>query len=134
MKISFSKSLKKIFLENFLLRWTGNILGLFLATYFIPGISFPQKAFWVLVLAGFVFSLINIIIKPLLVLFSISAIIFTFGLFMFIINAFLLYFVSFLIPYFQIENFSSAFLGALIISGVNFLISSFIEDFQMKFL
>lgn len=134
MKISFSKPIRRIFWENFLIRWTGNILGLLLASAVVPGVVFPQNAFWVVVWAGFVFSLVNIFIKPLLVLFSISAIIFSFGFFMFFINAFLLYLVSFLVPYFQVESFASAFLGALIISAINFLISFLVEDFKMEVL
>jgi putative membrane protein len=49
----------------------------------------------------------------------------TLGLFMFVINALLLYFVGFLLnPYFKVDTFGSAFLGALIISIVSVVLNS----------
>lgn len=134
MKIYFSKSIKKIFWDNFLIRWVGNILGLYLANFAVEGIYLPKEAFWVFVLAGFVFAVFNIFLKPALMLFSISAIIFTFGLFTFVINGFLLYLVSLVVPYFKIENFLAAILAAIIISVVNFVMSIIFDDFKMEVL
>jgi len=134
MKISFSKSLKKIFWENFLLRWTGNILGLYLANLAVEGIYLPKESFWVFVWAGFVFAIFNIFLKPVLMLFSLSAIIFSFGLFTFVINGFLLYLVALVVPYFKIESFLAAILAAFIISIVNFVISLIFDDFTMEVL
>ncbi|HEU4679522.1 MAG TPA: phage holin family protein, partial [Terrimicrobiaceae bacterium] len=52
-------------------------------------------------------------------------IIITMGLFIFVINALLLLLVSKIIPAFQVSGFWSAFFGAIIISMVSWILSSF---------
>lgn len=116
------------------MRWTGNILGLYLANLAVEGIYLPKESFWVFVWAGFVFAIFNIFLKPVLMLFSLSAIIFSFGLFTFVINGFLLYLVALVVPYFKIESFLAAILAAFIISIVNFVISLIFDDFTMEVL
>jgi putative membrane protein len=52
-------------------------------------------------------------------------IIVTMGLFIFVINALLLMLVSKIVPAFQVSGFWSAFFGAIVISLVSWLLSSF---------
>jgi len=118
--------------ERFLFSWTANILGLLVAAYLLPGISFPKNQWWVLVLAALVFALFNLFLKPLFILLAIPTIILTLGLFMLVINGALLYLVSFVVPEFYIASFWSAMGGAFIVSIVNFLIHLVFEDFKIK--
>jgi putative membrane protein len=104
-----------------------NALAIYAAVRFIDGISMeinmPN-----LLLSGALLGVVNVLIKPVLVLFSLPFIILTFGLFTLIINISLLFFVSFLLPSFAIEGFWAAFWGVVIISLVNYLLSYFIEE------
>ena len=66
-----------------------------------------------------VVGILNAFIRPILMLLALPLLIFTLGLFMLVINAFMLIFVSWLMrPYFQVDTFWSALLGALVISIV----------------
>lgn len=88
---------------------------------FIPGIAVSDiyAALWVsLVLAG-----INLLIKPLISLLTMPLSIITLGLFGLVVNGALLYFVPAVVSGFAIDTFLAAFLGALVISLVNWLIS-----------
>jgi len=112
--------------EKFILSWTINIIGLFLAAFLVSGISYPPKQWWVIVIAALVFGLINILIKPVILFLAIPTLLITFGLFYFVINALMLWLVTIFVPGFEIASFWSALGGALVISGVNFLINSFL--------
>ncbi len=129
-KIFFAN--KKNRIESFLVRWTANILGLLAAVYLVPGISFPKEKWWILVLAALVFSIINILIKPVILILSIPTIIITFGLFYFIINGLMLYLVTILVPLFEISGFLAAFWGAIIVSLVNLLIHIFTTSSNVR--
>jgi putative membrane protein len=104
-----------------------NALAIFAAVHFIEGIKMEINLANLLT-AGFLLGLVNVLIKPVLVLFSLPFIILTFGFFTVIINISLLFLVSFLLPSFAIEGFWAAFWGVIIISLVNYLLSYFIED------
>ena len=73
-----------------------------------------------LVIASLLLGILNAFVRPILILLALPLLIFTLGLFTLVINALLLYFVGVLMgPYFQVDSFGFAFLGALIISVVS---------------
>ncbi len=134
-KFSFQSKLlpPQNFGYHFLTRWTANILGLFLASYLLPGISFPQNQWWVLVLAALVFGIINLLLKPILILLTCQMILLTLGLFIIIVNGALLYLTTLVVPQFEIVDFGSAILGALIVSIVNLFVYWFLGEFSFEF-
>ena len=71
-----------------------------------------------------IMALINIFIKPLLVLITLPIILLTLGLFIFVINALLLLLLGRIAPGFEVDGFLSAFLGSVVISFLGALISS----------
>ena len=87
------------------------ILGI---PYILPG--FSVDSFMTALLVASLIGLINITLRPLIILFTLPMTILTFGIFVFFINAFLLWLVAYLIKGFEVEGFFSAFLGALLIS------------------
>ncbi len=96
-------------------------LAVFLATSIVPGIearSFPAGLAAVLVL-----TLLNIVLRPLLYLFSLPLILVSLGLFMVVINALLLQLTAFLVKGFVVSGFWSSVLGAVVISGVTTLLT-----------
>jgi len=72
-----------------------------------------------LLLATFVLGILNAFVRPILRLIALPLLILTLGLFTFVINALLLCFLSVLLPFFHVDRFIYAFLGAIIISVIS---------------
>jgi len=103
----------KIFLRDMLILF----LGVLCANWMMSSIQVESTS--TLVLVALVLALLNVIIKPILVLFTLPFVILTFGLGILLINAVLLYLAGQLVPGFTVPGFGPALLGALIISAVN---------------
>lgn len=111
-------------MKKFLQSWVVNTLAVLVAVYVIPGIRFKGDSLWTPFVTSLVLGILNAFIRPILMLFALPLLILTLGLFRLVINALLLYFVGFLLwQYFEVDNFWSAFLGALIISVVSLLLN-----------
>ena len=100
-------------------------LGVLAATYLLDSIEVESTV--TLIVVALVLTLLNLIVKPLLVLFTLPFVIFTFGLGILLINAVILYLVGSLIPGFFVPTFGTAFLGALIISLVSIIVNMFLS-------
>lgn len=96
--------------------WFFLIIGILIAAHTSPNIHYKHNSD--LFLAVLVLSFLNLIIKPILMLFAMPFIILSLGLGIWIINAFLLLMTSHWIPGFTVDTFSSALWGSLIISLV----------------
>ena len=92
-------------------------LTLLVGDYLMDSIYFDQP--WVAIVTAVVLALLNLFLKPLLVLLTIPATILTLGLFLLVINAAILMIAGQLVPGFHIATFWSAVLLALFISLVN---------------
>jgi len=106
-----------------LVRWLILAFGVMLATKLVPGIHCDDGG--TLVAVVLLLSFFNVILKPLLVLFTLPFIILTMGLGMIVINALLFLFVGRLVDGFHVGGFWSAVGGALVVSATNWLVSSF---------
>jgi putative membrane protein len=111
---------------RFLLRLLLNGVAVFVAAQLIPGIgvSGPGAA----LVAGIVLGLVNAVIRPLLILFTLPLTFLTLGLFIFVVNAICLALAAWLVPGFTISGFGAAFLGALLISIVSWLLNTLLVD------
>jgi putative membrane protein len=107
----------------FVIRWLVTTVAVLVAAHLIPGISY--EGWGTLLGASLLLGIINAFVRPILLLLSLPWIIITMGLFIFVINALLLMLVSKIIPAFQVGGFWSAFFGAIVISIVSWLLSSF---------
>lgn len=106
---------------NMLLKWVAFALIIMFIGWLIPGIEIA--GFKTALLVTVVITLINIFLKPLLVLITLPINLITLGLFSFIINALLLMLTAYLTPGFEINNFWSAFLGSLLLSILSALLN-----------
>lgn len=95
-------------------------VAVFLVSNFLPGIKI--KNFMTAVIVAVVYSIINFLTGWLLVLLTLPFIIITFGLFKFVINAFLLWLTDKITEDFEIENVSTTFVAAFLITMVDLLI------------
>ena len=96
-----------------------------LAAFTSSGIDFDSGT--TLILVVFLLSLFNLILKPLLVLFTLPFIIFTLGFGLWIINALLLLLVSELVPGFYVDSFLSALWGSLVVSMTSLITNIFLS-------
>jgi putative membrane protein len=106
---------------NLLVRWVVLALGVALSTKIVPGISYDSGT--TLLVVVLVLSLLNVVVKPLLLLFTLPFIVLTLGLGIWLVNALLLYFVGRLVDGFHVDGFVAALLGALIISLTNLIMN-----------
>ena len=78
------------------------------------------------VLTGLIFSVINSILKPIIIILSLPAILLTLGLFTLIINGFMVYLAIVLAPNVSI-TFGDAIIAGIILSLVNYIVSSVVD-------
>jgi putative membrane protein len=83
--------------------------------------------FWVLFLAGLVFTTVNIFIRPIVILLAIPALILTLGLALILVNTFMLYLTDWIVPSFETGSFWSTLGAALIVSIVNLIIDAVLK-------
>ncbi len=106
---------------NILLRWLLNAGLLLLLTRFLPGIT--VDGWYAALIAALILGLINAVIRPLIVLLTLPINILSLGLFTFVINALLFWFAASVVDGFAVSGFTSAFLGALIMTIFGFLVN-----------
>ena len=112
------------FLLRFIVRWFVCSLGLWMAARFLGGSISYDNSLVVIVVAGALLAIINIIIKPILVILSLPAILFTLGLFLVVINGLTVFLVSALYPSLHITNFWAAIFAGIVIGLVNYLVTA----------
>lgn len=89
-------------------------LVLLIVAEFIPGIT--VDGFYPALVAAVVLGLLNLFVRPILVILTFPITIVTLGLFMFVINAALFWFAATFIDGFAVATFLHALLGSLIVS------------------
>ena len=99
-------------------------LGIWLATYLVPGVSAVSTA--ALIWAAIALGLINAFVRPVLVLLTLPFTILTLGLFLLLLNAGMLNLASWFVDGFNVVGFWSAVFGAIVVSLVSGLCSHFI--------
>ena len=109
-------------LLRLLFAWLSNIVALFVAAWIVPGMGYGDD-FWVLFLAALVFTIVNWIVRPLVILLALPAVVLTLGLALILINTFMLYLTDWIVPSFETGSFWSTLLAAIIVSLVNLLLS-----------
>src|SRR5829696_2808364 len=118
-----------------LIRLLINAAALWVAVRLVPGVSFNGDSRLLLVVA-LMFGVLNACLKPILLILTLPFLLITLGLFTFVLNAFLLWTTSALSGAmglgFHVEGFKSAFLGALVVSGVSIVLSMFVSQSKPK--
>ncbi|MEL7039221.1 MAG: phage holin family protein [Cyanobacteria bacterium J06592_8] len=106
---------------NFFLTWLLAAISLGITAFLVPGLTITS---WqAAVVAVVVMGLVNAIVKPILILFTLPLTLLTLGLFLLVINAISLSLVGYLTPGFTVGGFFPALLGSIVLS----LVSSFID-------
>jgi putative membrane protein len=114
---------------NLIVRLLINAAALWVATRVVDGISYTGE--WPLLFAvAVVFGVLNVVVRPILILLSLPALIVTLGLFLVVVNAILLLLTSTISDAldlgFRVEGFIPALFGALVVSIVSLGLSFFV--------
>jgi putative membrane protein len=121
--------------QRLLLRWLISSLGIFAAVWIVPGIEFSGPG-WHIGIVALVFGLLNVLLRPLILLLTCPLVILTLGLFGLVINAVLLGLTSALADQigisFHIDGFWPAFWGGLVISLVTTALSILSGDTRVQ--
>jgi putative membrane protein len=124
-------------MRGLLLRWIINAIALWVAVEIVNGILGPGSILMpsdvgTLAVVAAIFGLVNALIRPVLGFLTCPLIVLTLGLFILIINALMLLLTSWLAGQFgfqfEIRSFGAAFVAALVISVVSFILSMLIRD------
>ena len=99
---------------NLIMRLIITSIVAFGLSYLLEGIKFDS--FWTAIILAIVLAVLNAIVKPLLILFTLPITLFTFGLFLFVINALIILLAEKLVNGFHVEGFWWALLFSLLLS------------------
>lgn len=107
-------------MSKMFIRFLSVVLGLFVAAKLVPGITLGglQDALIVAV----ILSILNMLVRPVLLILTLPITIVSLGLFIFILNALLFSFVGGLVTGFEIDTFGSALIGSIIVSIISWFV------------
>jgi putative membrane protein len=108
------------------IKWLILTVAITLASYLIDGIR--VSGFFSALFTAAILGVLNVFFRPIVLILTLPVNVLTLGLFTFVINAFMLKMASGLISGFEVHGFWPAVFGSLIISAVNWILSSFIHE------
>ena len=108
------------------IRWLTLTLSIIVTAYLVDGIQ--VGGFWSAFFAAAVLGVLNAFFRPVILVLTLPINILTMGLFTFVINALLLKMASGVISSFDVYGFWPAVFGSLIISAVNWILTSFVNE------
>ena len=111
----------------FIVRLIINIVAILIISYLFPGLIWVDS-FWAALVTAFLLGIVNVIIRPILVLLTLPLTLVTLGLFLLVINGLMLWLVSVLVRGFHVSGFWGAVLGSILISIVSWLLSRFLPS------
>lgn len=101
------------------LRWLVVAATILALPYLLPGVHVVDLR--AALVASLMLGVLNVVVRPLLVLLTFPVTLLTLGLFLFVINALLFQWTSSSVAGIYVDGFGWAFLAALLISLVNVL-------------
>lgn len=113
-------------MPHFVLTWLVTAVALLITSHFVPG--FEVRGFITAVIAAVVLGLVNAIVRPILIFFTLPLTILTLGLFLFVVNALSIWIVAALLsPEFQITGFIPALVGSIVLTIVTSILNWFVR-------
>ena len=97
---------------------------------FLRGVE--VAGFWISILVAIVLSLLNLLVKPLLIIFTLPVTVLTFGLFLLVINALMIMLCSVIVGGFEVDSFWTALLFSILLSLLQSLVFSLTGEGKEK--
>ena len=107
-------SAHNVAMQGIFIRTLIAMLGLFLASKIVPGVSIVGTGTFIL--AAFLLGIVNAVVRPIAFVLTLPLTIITLGLFLFVLNAAMFGLVAALLDNFSVSGFWSAVFGAIILS------------------
>ncbi len=95
-------------------------IAVMVGAWLLPGVG--VTSFWAVLLTAVVISLLDNLVRPILIVVTLPVTAITLGLFLFVINAVIILMASAIVDGFKVDNFGSALLFSLILTAVNYLL------------
>ena len=111
-------------MQGILLRTAITMLGLFLASRFVPGVVIQGTGTFIL--AALLLGLVNALVRPVAFLMTLPLTLVTLGLFIFVLNAAMFGLVAAFLEQFAVSGFWAAIFGSLIVSLTSTIASWYI--------
>ena len=111
---------------RFIIRLLITAIVVVLLAQFLPGVA--VASFGTAVIVAIVLALLNLIVKPILVLFTLPVTVLTLGLFLLVINAIIILLVDAFIAGFNVDGFWVALIFSLLLSIVQSILFSILPD------
>lgn len=105
----------------YILRWLIASVAIIFTGFLVPGVT--VASFWTALWLAIFLAVINIILKPILIVLTLPINILTLGLFTFVINAILILIASSVIKGFEINGFWVAMLFSVVLSIVSYVLN-----------
>ena len=118
-------------IKYILIKWIINTVSLFIVVETIKGLDIIYgglKGIFVLFLAAGMIGIINVFLKPMVLLLTLPLSIMTFGIFTLFINGILFAFAAFIVPGFRVTSIWGAIVGSLLFSIVSLICNMFIKS------
>ncbi len=107
-----------------LLGWAINALCLLALPYLLDAVQ--VAGFGTALVVALVLGLLNVLIRPVLIILTLPINILTLGLFTFVINGLLFWLVAWMVKGFEIASFGWAIIAAIVYSLVSWAVSSLV--------
>lgn len=104
-----------------ILHWIILSVAVFATSKVISGITIDPL--WVVLIVGACLALFNMIIKPIINILTLPINIVTLGLFSLVINGAIFWYLGTLVKGFEVTTFTAAFIGALFVSIINWILN-----------
>ncbi|MBR6049077.1 MAG: phage holin family protein [Bacteroidales bacterium] len=95
-------------------------IAVMVGAWLLPGVT--VGSFWAVLLTAIVISLLDNLVRPILIVITLPVTVLTLGLFLFVINAIIILMASSIVNGFEVSGLGSALLFSLILTAVNYLL------------
>ena len=107
---------------HLLLKFVGTLAAIVLTVHLVPGVD-VAGGWETMLLAALVWTVITMVIRPVLTILTLPITIVTFGIFALVLNVLLFWTMSLVVPGFVIDGLWPALLGAVVLSILSWLIN-----------
>ncbi len=104
-------------MNNFIIRLILSALAVFICATILPGAH--VDGFLIAIVVAGVLAILNVLIKPILVILTIPITFLTLGLFLLVINTILILMVDWLVPGFEVDGFWWALVFSILLALIN---------------
>ena len=95
-------------------------IAVMVGAWLLPGVE--VSSFWAVLITAMVISLLDNLVRPILIVVTLPVTVLTLGLFLFVVNAIIILMASGIVKGFDVASFGSALLFSLVLTAVNYLL------------